>query len=104
MDFLITDLDWHRLDPTWRPSEHPFEDVKMWHLEQSVSTDDGIVDDLQEMAIDATTIYTTRKSAGLHFVDFGIAASMKAAKEDKLRLHAGAGSNFDSPWREAARI
>ncbi|CEH14795.1 F-box domain [Ceraceosorus bombacis] len=82
-DLLLMDLNKYRLDPAWRPTNHPFENVECWHLEQQVCTTvNGLKDRLVDMAIDASTVYTLRKASGLHFLDYGVAANLNAKRKE----------------------
>ncbi|CEH14792.1 hypothetical protein CBOM_02613 [Ceraceosorus bombacis] len=76
---LIVDLKAHRLDPAWRPEKHVFEDVKVWHLENSRGGEvEG--DELVDTCIDATTVYTSRKLSPVQYIDFDFGVAAKNCK------------------------
>ncbi|CEH14798.1 hypothetical protein CBOM_02618 [Ceraceosorus bombacis] len=71
LNLMIVDLDAHRLDGSWKPSKHAFENVRVWHLEQRQPfAEDTLVD----AYIDSCGVYTNSKLMGVEYIEIGLAA------------------------------
>ncbi|PWN40038.1 hypothetical protein IE81DRAFT_246894 [Ceraceosorus guamensis] len=77
---FVIDLDSRRLDTHKTVREHPFEDVKVWHIQTRVFQQNGSAheagrerwsDRLLHVHLDATTVWTNHYNAGLEYIDIG---------------------------------
>ncbi|CEH14818.1 WD40/YVTN repeat-like-containing domain [Ceraceosorus bombacis] len=77
---FVIDLDSRRLDTHKTVREHPFEDVKVWHIQTRVFRRNDSrhtefwSDRLLDLHLDATTLWTNHYNAGLEYIDIGCLA------------------------------
>ncbi|PWN39620.1 hypothetical protein IE81DRAFT_332198 [Ceraceosorus guamensis] len=108
---ILVDYDAFRLDTSWKWKKHPFENVKIWHIDQRSHQNNhkpdarlytatqkrnkgwSCSDPFVGLHMDATTIYTLRTRSGLEYMDFGL-ASRPRSRPQKAE---------ESPWEKHLR-